>query len=533
MGASAEFGSSRRKVSIQTLTHSEALKLFHDVREQFKTAVDEEKPAPEGVPEQELFADPNRGFWFVGAAWGGTDDQSRRFITDGVWATDNDSVSDEVNRMNPGDLVAIKSSFTRKNNLPFENHGKPVSCMRLKAIGIITENLRDGKSIKVDWQPLNPPRDWFFYTYRVTVVEADRSDELARRLILFAFANAKQDYDYWLKEVPHFATKYGPAATPTSGEDTSEPEETEVEAAVPSYTIKQIVEEGRFVGEERLDQILSRLRVKKNLVLQGPPGTGKTWLAKRLAYVLIGTKDPKVVRDRLRIVQFHPSLAYEDFVRGIRPSAKTDNKLDLVDGIFLEVVEAAKTEPDRPYVLVIEEINRGNPAQVFGELLTLIEDSKRGSDDAIELAYRRVPNERVYVPRNLFLIGTMNIADRSIALVDFALRRRFTFENLTPELNGAWRAWCVDRIGMPAEDVSMIEKRINALNDEIQQDRSLGPHYQIGHSYVTPQIGVPIVDARKWFREVARTEIIPQLEEYWFDAPDKAKAAGQRLLEGL
>ncbi len=221
-------------------------------------------------------------------------------------------------------------------------------------------------------------------------------------MILFAFANAKQDYDYWLKEVPHFATKYGAAATPMSGEDTSEPEETEVEAAVPSYTIKQIVEEGCFVGEERLDQILSRLRVKKNLVLQGPPGTGKTWLAKRLAYVLIGTKDSKVVRDRLRIVQFHPSLAYEDFVRGIRPSAKTDSKLDLVDGIFLEVVEAAKTEPDRPYVLVIEEINRGNPAQVFGELLTLIEDSKRGSDDAIELAYRRVPNERVYVPRNCF-----------------------------------------------------------------------------------------------------------------------------------
>ena len=127
----------------------------------------------------------------------------------------------------------------------------------------------------------------------------------------------------------------------------------------------------------------------------------------------------------------------------------------------------------------------------------------------------------------------MNIADRSLALVDFALRRRFAFEYLTPELNGAWKAWCIDRIGMSAEDVSMIEKRINALNDEIQQDRSLGPQYQIGHSYVTPQIGVPIVDARKWFRDVARTEIIPQLEEYWFDAFDKAKAAGQRLLEGL
>ncbi len=319
-----------------TLTHSEALKLFHDVREQFKTAVDEEKPAPEVVPEQELFADPRRSFWFVGAAWGGTVDQSQRFIADGVWDTDNDNVSDEVKRMKPGDLIAIKSSFTRKNNLPFDNHGKPVSCMRIKAIGTIAENPGDGKSVKVDWQLLKPPRDWFFYTYRVTIVEADRSDELARRLIIFAFANAKQDYDYWLKEVPHFATKYGAAATQTGGEITSEPEETEVEAAIPSYTLKQIIEEGGFVEEERLDEISSRLRAKKNLVLQGPPGTGKTWLAKRLAYVLIGTKDPKVTRDRLRIVQFHPSLAYEDFVRGFRPSAKTDSKLDLVDGIFLE-----------------------------------------------------------------------------------------------------------------------------------------------------------------------------------------------------
>ncbi len=139
----------------------------------------------------------------------------------------------------------------------------------------------------------------------------------------------------------------------------------------------------------------------------------------------------------------------------------------------------------------------------------------------------------MYVPRNLFVVGTMNIADRSLALVDFALRRRFAFESLSPNLNGAWKAWCIDRVGISAEDVSMIEQRINALNNEIREDRSLGPQYQIGHSYVTPQIGAPIANARKWFREVARTEIIPQLEEYWIDAPDKAKAAGQRLLEGL
>ena len=265
--------------------------------------------------------------------------------------------------MKPGDRIAIKASFTRKNNLPFDNRGKAVSCMRIKATGTITANLGDGKTVKVDWQPLNPPRDWFFYTYRVTVVESDRSDDLARRLILFTFTGAKQDYDFWINEVPYFAKKYGSVAEPAGEENILEPEEleTEEEAAAPSYTIAHIADEGCFLSQSALGQMLSRIEAKKNLVLQGPPGTGKTWLAKRLAYALIGSKDPKVTRDRLRVVQFHPSLSYEDFVRGWRPSAA--GKLELVDGIFLEIVEAAKAEPDRPFVLVIEEINRGNPAQ--------------------------------------------------------------------------------------------------------------------------------------------------------------------------
>ena len=342
--------------------------------------------------------------------------------------------------------------------------------MRVKAIGTITENLGDGKSVKADWQPLKPPRDWFFYTYRVTVVEADRHDELARQLILFAFAGSKQNYEYWLKEVPSVAGQYGAGAKTLAGEAASEIEQLEPEVeAIPLYTTKQIIEEGCFLEEDRLRDILARLETKKNLVLQGPPGTGKTWLARRLAYALVGTRDRAVTRDRVRMVQFHPSLAYEDFVRGMRPSA-TDGKLNLVDGIFLEIANAARLD-DRPYVLVIEEINRGNPAQIFGELLTLLEDSKRNSEAAMELAYRRAPDERIYVPGNLYVIGTMNIADRSLALVDLALRRRFAFEYLAPQLNRAWKAWCTDRFGMSAEDVSMIEERINALNDEI----STGP----------------------------------------------------------
>lgn len=517
-----------------SLTHAEALRIFQDIQGQFKTSADEEEAAPDAVGSEELFADPARRFWFVGAAWGGTNDQSPRFLAEGVWQNGfHNKFADEVRSMKPGDKIAIKAAFVRKYNLPFDNIGKPVSCMRIKAIGTITGNAGDGKTVSVDWEVLDPPRDWFFYTYRVTLVEADRDDELARRLITFTFAGGKQDYDFWINEVPYFAKKYGAVARPAADEDLPDLDEleTEEEAAAPTYTVENIAEDGCFLSMEQISAILARIESKKNLVLQGPPGTGKTWLAKRLAYAIIGSRDPKVTRDRLRVMQFHPSLSYEDFVRGWRPSAA--GKLDLVDGLFLEIVEAAKAEPDRPFVLVIEEINRGNPAQIFGEVLTLLEDTKRSREEAMELAYRRDPGERIYVPRNLYVIGTMNVADRSLALVDLALRRRFAFVTLEPQLNEHWRAWCSERCGMAAEIISLIEERMNELNQEIRGDRSLGPQYSIGHSYVTPPAGILPEKARLWFGDVVRTEIVPLLEEYWFDAADKVVAAKQKLLAGL
>lgn len=516
------------------LSAAESLKLFREVRTQFKASADEEDTAPDVVAGNELFADPTRSFWFVGASWGGTDDQTPRFVQEGIWQNGlHDKFTNEIMSMKPGDRIAIKASYTRKHGLPFDNLGKTVSCMKIKAVGTITENLGDGKTVKVDWQELDQPREWFFYTYRVTVVQADSSDELARRLILFAFADGKQDYDFWINQVPYFADKYGAAGKPASLLDMFVNEETttEEDTLPPSYTVAQIAEEGCFLSPEMLADIISRVESKKNLVLQGPPGTGKTWLAKRLAYALIGSKDPKVTRDRLRVVQFHPSLAYEDFVRGWRPSG--DGKLKLTNGVFLEIVEAAKAEPDRPFVLVIEEINRGNPAQILGEMLTLLEDSKRSREEAMELTYRQDADERVYIPRNLYVIGTMNIADRSLALVDLALRRRFAFVNLEPQLNVLWKNWCEERCNVPMDVVELIEQRITALNEEIGRDRSLGPQYRIGHSYVTPLPGATVPDGRRWFKDVVRTEIIPLLEEYWFDAPDKVTAAAGRLLEGL
>lgn len=324
-----------------------------------------------------------------------------------------------------------------------------------------------------------------------------------------------------------------PGAIPSEPEDddtdagmTSAASDEFADLAAEPYSIDDILADGCFMDRAELERLIDRLRAKKNLILQGPPGTGKTWLAKRLAFALIGQRDHR----KLRAVQFHPNLSYEDFVRGWRPSG--DGKLSLVDGAFMEAVEAAR-ETSHPYVVVIEEINRGNPAQIFGEMLTLLEADKRSPHEALELCYRRKPDERIYIPDNLYVIGTMNIADRSLALVDLALRRRFAFVDLEPRLGQPWRDWLTGRCGIAADVVGEIELRIAKLNEEIAADSTLGRQFRVGHSYVTPPIGTINGDAREWFRHVVVTEIGPLLDEYWFDALDKARATQQRLIEGL
>lgn len=521
------------------LDHDMALALFKDVQSRFKVKEedpDDEAPAPTMTDDSDVFDDPNRRFWFVGAVWGdGTEDQTDRFVEEGIWQNGyDDKFSDHVSRMQVGDRIAIKASFTQKYKLPFDNQDKVVSCMRIKAIGTITEASTDAKSVKVDWEKLDPPKEWYFYTYRVTVVEADASEDLARRLIQFTFGDHKQDYEFWLR-VPYFAKKYRPKATSTLEpffEDDAEEIEVEGdEATFEKYDLESIVAEGCFLDDAELSDALERLKQKKNLILQGPPGTGKTWLAKRLGYALIGTKDKKVSRKRVRSIQFHPSLSYEDFVRGWRPDG--DGQLSLVDGLFLEAVEAARAERDRPFVVVIEEINRGNPAQIFGEMLTLLERDKRREDEAIELAYRQKQGERVFIPDNLYVIGTMNIADRSLALVDLALRRRFAFVNLEPRLNDRWKAWCEEQSGIDGESVELIQRLFGELNNEIAGDRSLGPQFRVGHSYVTPAKAEKIDNPREWLRQIVSTEIAPLLEEYWYDNPDRARKLTGRILEAL
>ncbi len=296
-----------------------------------------------------------------------------------------------------------------------------------------------------------------------------------------------------------------------------------------SYSYDQLIEDGSFLRPQQVEQMVADLREKKNLILQGAPGTGKTWIARRLGWLLTGARDT----ERVRAVQFHPNLSYEDFVRGYRP--QSNGSLCSQDGVFLEMVKKAQMDPAHAHVLVIEEINRGNPAQLFGELLTLLEADKRRPEDALRLCYPDADGlpTFLHLPDNLHIIGTMNIADRSLALVDFALRRRFAFINLEPVLDSTWRKWVVKHRGLDAELALEIGRRLQRLNQEIANDSRLGPAYRLGHSFVVPRQTLAPGTTLAWFQQLVRTQIQPQLDEYWFDAPDQSRKAVETLLADL
>lgn len=312
-------------------------------------------------------------------------------------------------------------------------------------------------------------------------------------------------------------------------EEEDEDYETVAEDVLPEaaeYTVESILNDGAFHSAADLRAVISRWSSTKNVVLQGPPGTGKTWLARRLAFALIGRKLDEAVRS----VQFHPGTSYEDFVRGWRPGS--DGKLDLVDGPLLQHAERARTNPDVEHVLIIEEFNRGNPAQALGEMLTLLENTKRSSREALELTYMYDDEPPYFLPENLYVIGTMNTADRSLALVDFALRRRFAFFDLAPQLNDAWVTHLKDRfraeLGSRIDDAS---RRVIAMNQEIASDPGLGPSFRIGHSFFVPEKEAS--EFTPWFRSVVESSVAPQLREYWHDDPETVDRIVEQLLSGF
>lgn len=267
-----------------------------------------------------------------------------------------------------------------------------------------------------------------------------------------------------------------------------------------------------FISKVDFKRNVDLLKRKKNIILQGPPGVGKTFLARKLAYELL-----KEMKDaQIEMVQFHQSYSYEDFVQGIRPNTK--GGFDIREGIFFSFCKTALANPGKDYFFIIDEINRGNLSKIFGELLMLIETDKRNVKYALKLTYAEDEEDRFYIPENLYIIGTMNTADRSLAIVDYALRRRFAFITLQPEYGPDFCNF-LNSQGLSNEIIDHICSAITKVNDKIKEDINLGDGFQIGHSYFCTYNNDK--NENLWWDEVLQFEIKPLLEEIWFD--DKSK----------
>lgn len=293
---------------------------------------------------------------------------------------------------------------------------------------------------------------------------------------------------------------------------------------VERYTKEDFLDEV-FMTEEQVTRLVQLLRRKKNIILQGAPGVGKTFSAKRLAYMMMGEKDKK----RIEMVQFHQNYSYEDFIMGYKPVE--GGSFSLNTGVFYDFCKKAEKDPSREYFFIIDEINRGNLSKIFGELLQLIEADYR--KNPIKLAYKK--EEFFSVPSNLYIIGMMNTADRSLAMIDYALRRRFSFFDMHPGF---------DTEGFHNYQKTVGSKRLNKLvecvkevNKLILEDDSLGKGFQIGHSYLIENLedseGKKLIFDRELAKSIIEYDLIPLLEEYWFDNEAKMNQAKNTLSKAI
>ena len=289
----------------------------------------------------------------------------------------------------------------------------------------------------------------------------------------------------------------------------------EMSMPLTEYSVEKFLEEV-YMDRKRYDAIMGLLRAKKNIILQGAPGVGKTFAAKRLAYSMMGVKDAS----RVMLIQFHQSYSYEDFIEGYRPSGAG---FELVKGAFYSFCKKAAIDEENDYFFIIDEINRGNLSKIFGELFMLIESNKRGLNYKLQLLYSR---ELFCVPANVHIIGMMNTADRSLAMLDYALRRRFAFVELSPAFDSEGFRRHTDTLN--SERFGAVVGEVVALNKEIAEDESLGDGFCIGHSYfcIDPE---ECTDAA--LASIVEYELIPMLKEYWFDEPDKVEEWVRKLRE--
>jgi 5-methylcytosine-specific restriction protein B len=565
-------------------------------------------------------------YWFLGASYGGDEDQTERFLKDGIWQNGTDGkYTDKVKEIKQGDKVAIKSAYTQTHGLPFDNKGKMASVMDIKAVGIVTENLNDGKTLKVDWQPDFKKLTWYIYTYQPRIWKVIPNNKERKSLVNFAFFGVKQDFELFMG-------------------NNSKSDENHV---------------------VHIDESINALSL--NTILYGPPGTGKTYNtiikavnAVEPTFLPDGESkdelraafkvryDQLVAEGRVRFVTFHQSYGYEEFVEGL--SAKTEgDQLSYFekDGVFKSICEDAKlfrvaksgqisdsfdarwqvfsdglaeaetgvqietlskktffTITDvtnntirfdkskgnsvhtlsvktlkavynqekeikgglQPYygaliehlshihvtqaenqverkhfVLVIDEINRGNISKIFGELITLIEPSKRlGQKESLEVLLP-YSGDKFSVPDNLHIIGTMNTADRSLALMDTALRRRFDFVEMMPDYSvltdDESQPYCINHLENEIDLVqllSTLNKRISALYDR---------EHTLGHAFLMPVVDkIKLNDHQGALTELAncfQNKLIPLLAEYFFEdwqkirlvLADNQKQAGLQLIK--
>ena len=270
-----------------------------------------------------------------------------------------------------------------------------------------------------------------------------------------------------------------------------------------------------FITADKYDSLVRMLKAKKNIILQGAPGVGKTFAARRLAYSIMGVKDDS----RIEFVQFHQNYSYEDFVMGYKPN---ENGFELKNGIFYSFCQKAASAPDKDYFFIIDEINRGNMSKIFGELLMLIEKDYRGTP--LTLAYNGLPFR---VPKNLHIIGMMNTADRSLAMIDYALRRRFSFFDMEPGFDSdGFIAYQQD---LNSKKLDRLVAELKSLNNAIVEDKSLGKGFCIGHSYLCGET----ICTDEWLQGVVEYDILPMLAEYWFDELDKYDEWKKRLTDAV